>query len=79
MTKTNSPDLDLDQVHIRSDDEPRTVQSAHALMLGLYPPSDDADVAQIVNLHTMDYQGTDNNNRRASIELKHKTIQLNQQ
>eukprot|EP01102_Stenamoeba_stenopodia_P011963 TRINITY_DN3718_c0_g1_i2.p1 TRINITY_DN3718_c0_g1~~TRINITY_DN3718_c0_g1_i2.p1 ORF type:complete len:425 (+),score=84.93 TRINITY_DN3718_c0_g1_i2:38-1276(+) len=54
-----NPELDLSQVYVRSDDEPRTVQSAHALMLGLFPPSNDADVAQIVNLHTMDYQVDD--------------------
>jgi len=42
-------------VHLRSDDEPRTVQSLQSLMLGLYPPEKRQDgLAEVLDIHTRD-------------------------
>jgi len=49
------------EVYIRSDDEPRTVQSAHSLMLGFFPPDETTNVAELINLHTMDISVDDTN------------------
>jgi acid phosphatase len=40
------------QIYIRSDDEPRTQQSAESLMLGMYPA--DGSFTEVVELHTKD-------------------------
>jgi hypothetical protein len=41
------------ETYLRSDNEPRTQQSAEALMLGMYPPNDNT-LTEIVKLHTLD-------------------------
>eukprot|EP01102_Stenamoeba_stenopodia_P022673 TRINITY_DN9535_c0_g1_i3.p1 TRINITY_DN9535_c0_g1~~TRINITY_DN9535_c0_g1_i3.p1 ORF type:complete len:445 (-),score=50.48 TRINITY_DN9535_c0_g1_i3:22-1356(-) len=50
--------LHLDEIWIRSDDIPRTVQSAHSLLLGLYPTDVDYNnvSAQAIPINTMDLQ-----------------------
>jgi acid phosphatase len=43
------------ELHLRSDDEPRTVQSLQSLMLGLYPPEKRSDgLSEILDIHTRD-------------------------
>jgi acid phosphatase len=51
-----SPQLNLAELWVRSDNMPRTIQSAQGLLLGLYPPSTDLQAAQILDIYTQDLE-----------------------
>jgi len=48
------PSLNTSSVWVRSTDVPRTVQSAQALLTGLYPPGTVSSSVPVVEIHTMD-------------------------
>jgi len=48
---TSLTEADMNVIHVRSDDEPRTVLSAQGVILGLFPPSNNSQNL-IIDIHT---------------------------
>eukprot|EP00771_Trimastix_marina_P001768 gnl/Trimastix_PCT/2866.p1 GENE.gnl/Trimastix_PCT/2866~~gnl/Trimastix_PCT/2866.p1 ORF type:complete len:399 (-),score=67.43 gnl/Trimastix_PCT/2866:68-1264(-) len=52
-----SPELDLNQIYIRSTDKERTLQSAQCQLLGLYPPTPGTEDIHIIPIETGSLDG----------------------